>query len=118
MWGTVHALIMVVVSRCAPDEVSAFSIIDIERDTNGWTTITWESCSDHIYGVLSADELSTNTPWVGLAGMWGADGATSWTDTTTTTVDYRFYKVARMLPDGDFDGDGMPNGWEVDNGLN
>jgi hypothetical protein len=50
--------------------------------------------------------------------MWGEDRATSWTDTTTTNVDHRFYRVVRMPADGDFDDDGMPNAWELQYGLN
>lgn len=100
------------------NEAEPFTILSITQDTNGWTTVTWESCSDHIYGVLSTDELTTNTLWFGRVGMWGGDGTTSWTDSTTSGVTNRFFKVVRMLPDGDFDGDGMPNAWEVDHGLN
>lgn len=100
------------------NEAEPFKIVNIVRETNGGVTITWESCSDHIYGVFSAGDLTTNTLWIGQAAMWGGDGTTSWTDSTTTGVTNRFYKVVRMPPDGDFDGDGMPNGWEVDHGLN
>jgi hypothetical protein len=100
------------------NESESFAVLSIERDTNGWTAITWESCGDHIYGVFSTDELGTNTVWIGRAAMWGEDGTTSWTDTTTMNVDFRFYEVVRMPSDGDFDGDGIPNDWEVDHTLN
>jgi hypothetical protein len=99
-------------------EASPFCILKLQLDTNRWTTVTWESCSDHIYGVFSASELTTNSVWVGRAGMRGEDGSTSWTDAATTNVDCRFYKVLRMSANGDFDGDGIPNDWEVDHGLN
>jgi hypothetical protein len=101
------------------NEAEPFAIIAIEQGTNGWTTVTWESCSDHIYGVFSAEELSWNTEWVAQVAMWGEDGATSWTDTTTSGVTSEFYKVVRMSADAaaDYDGDGMPNAWEVDHGM-
>jgi len=105
------------VSCTITDEAAPFAILGVAQDTNGWTTITWESCSDHIYGVFSADQLSSNTFWTGRASMWGGDGSTSWTDTATTNLNFQFYRVVRMPPDGDFDGDGMPNGWEVDQQL-
>ena len=50
--------------------------------------------------------------------MWGGDATTSWTDTTATNVNQRFYQVVRMPGDGDFDSDGMPNAWELQYGLN
>jgi hypothetical protein len=78
-----------------------FSITSIQRDTNAWTTITWQSCPIFRYVVLSTDELSTNTAWLRQAYVWGwgQTNATSWTDTTTanTNVTQRFYKVQRIL---------------------
>jgi hypothetical protein len=50
------------------DEAGPFSILGVQQDTNRWTTITWESCSDHIYGVFSIDDLQTN--WIGRVSMW------------------------------------------------
>ena len=98
------------------NEADGFAIVNVQQDTNRFT-ITWESCTNYIYGVFSADELNTNTLWVGRAAMWGGDHATSWSDTTTTNLDHRFYRVVRMPPDGDFDGDEMPNAWELQYGL-
>ena len=74
-----------------------FSIISIQQDTNRWTTIQWESCPIFRYVVLSTDELNSNTVWQQQAYVWGQAGSTSWTDTTTTNVDHRFYKVRRLL---------------------
>ncbi len=89
-------MLMDSISCTITDEASPFAILSIEQDTNRWTTVTWESCSDHAYGVLSVDELDTNTAWLGRISMWGEDGSSSWTDTTTLNVDHRFYKVRRM----------------------
>jgi hypothetical protein len=88
------------VSCTITDEAAPFAILSIERDTNGWTTITWESCSDHAYRVLSTNDLGTN--WTSRVNLWGEDGSTSWTDATTTNVDQRFYKVERMPLDTGF----------------
>lgn len=101
------------------NEDDLFTIIGIEWATNGYTTVTWQSCSDHIYGVFSADELSMSTVWIGRAGMWGDDGSTSWTDTNAaSTLTSQFYKVVRIPPNEGFNGDVIPSGWAVDNGLN
>jgi hypothetical protein len=97
---------------CTNEGIAVTSIV---ADTNGWITVTWESClTNYVYGVLSSDELSTNTLWVGQAAMWGEDGTTSWTDTNSVSIDHRFYKVVRTPPDGDFDGDGLSNADELD----
>jgi hypothetical protein len=100
------------------NETDNFAIVSIQQDPDRSTTITWESCTNYIYGVLSADQPDTGTFWLGQIAMWGEDRATSWTDTTTTNVDHRFYRVVRMPADGDFDDDGMPNAWELQYGLN
>ncbi len=52
--------------------------------------------------------------------MWGDDGSTSWTDTSTAGggITNQFYKVVRIPPDEGFNGDAIPSGWAVDNGLN
>ena len=74
-----------------------FSILSVEQNTNLWTTLTWESCPIFRYLVLSADELSTNTVWLERVYIWGEAGSASWTDTTTTNLTDRFYKVRRLL---------------------
>ena len=100
------------------NETDGFAILNVQQDANKFTTITWGSCTNYIYGVFSADGLNTDTSWMGQAAMWGGDRTTSWPDMTTTNLDHRFYRVVRMPPDGDFDGDGIPNAWELQYGLN
>jgi hypothetical protein len=100
------------------NQTTAFSIIDISRDTNQFITITWESSTNFVFIVLSSDDPGTNAVWAPRAAMSGLDGATGWTDATTTNVDHGFFRVARVDPMDDFDGDGMPNGWELRYGLN
>ena len=78
------------------NDAQPFSIVDIYQDTNLYTTITWESCTNFTYTVLSADELTFETMWVERATVPGEANTTSWTDTTTTNVPARFYKVERM----------------------
>ena len=101
------------------NEGDSFSIVSIQPDENKFITVTWESCTSYIYGVLSAEKPDIGALWSGQCASWGEDGAMSWTDTTiTTNIDHRFYRIVRMPPDGDFDGDGMPNAWELQYGLN
>ena len=78
------------------NDAQPFSIVGIYQDTNLYTTITWESCTNFTYTVLSADELSFDTAWAERAMVPGEANTTSWTDTTTTNVAVRFYKVERM----------------------
>jgi hypothetical protein len=99
------------------NESEPFYVLSIMQGTSG-CAVTWSSCSDHMYGVLSADFLTPSTVYTGRAAMWGLDGSTSWTDTTTTNVAHRFYKIVRMPAGGDFDGDGIPNAWELQYGIN
>ncbi|HUI07592.1 MAG TPA: hypothetical protein VL486_11385 [Verrucomicrobiae bacterium] len=84
--------------------------------------LTWApTCTNFIFGVLSADDLlGANTAWVGRIGRWGDPGGTmDWTD-TTANLSSRFFKVVRVLPtsDSDWDADGLPDAWEADYGLN
>ena len=105
--------------RCGiTNETASFAILSIQQDANRSISMTWESCTNYIYGVLSADELDTGTFWLGQIAMWGEDSTTSWTDETTISADHHFYRVVRMSPSDDFDGDGMPNAWELQYGLN
>lgn len=102
---------------CALSNDEAFFITSITDDTNG-TTLAWQSCTNQVYGVLFTESLETNTAWTPVAWMRGNDGETIWTDTNRIGVAQVFYKIERLAPDADEDGDGMPNGFEVDNGLN
>ena len=38
------------------NESDSFAIISIQQDPNGSTIITWESCTNYIYGVFYADQ--------------------------------------------------------------
>jgi hypothetical protein len=100
------------------NEAGRFAMISIQEATSNSISMTWESCTNYIYAVLSADEPDAGTFWSGRFALWGENGTTSWTDTTTINIDHRFYRVVRMPADGDFDGDGMPNAWELQYGLN
>jgi len=88
------------------------------QDTNGRVTLAWESCSDHLYELQTAEELSPQTVWTARALMIGGDRVTSWTDTNAPAYAQRFYRVQRLNPSSDSDGDGMPDGWELQYGLN
>ncbi|MGO9527033.1 MAG: RCC1 domain-containing protein, partial [Verrucomicrobiia bacterium] len=78
-----------------------FYITSITQGTNG-TTITWQSCPNMIYFVLSAETLQSNTHWAWRTlPMWGQNGSTIWTDSTTTNgsgITSMFYKVGRRPP--------------------
>ena len=111
-------LAFLIAAAARSDEPEQFAIIGIQQDSEQAITLTWESCTNYIYGVLSADEPDVCLAWPGQIAMWGEDGQTSWTDATASNVDQRFYRVVRMSPDGDFDGDQMPNAWELQYGLN
>ncbi|HUJ71296.1 MAG TPA: hypothetical protein VLZ30_03575, partial [Verrucomicrobiae bacterium] len=78
------------------NDAQPFSVVDISQDTDFYTTVSFESCTNWLYGVLSTDELTTNTIWQTRAYMWGLVSTTSWTDVSTTNIDQRFYKVVRM----------------------
>jgi hypothetical protein len=104
-------MLMDSVSCSITDEASPFTIIDIHQDANRFTTITFESCSDHAYLVASTDALTTNTIWTYRVSMVpGQDGTTSWTDAGTTNITVRFYRVHRLWL-GDTVGDGIPDWW-------
>jgi hypothetical protein len=106
-------------SNCViTNELDAFVILDIVANTNGWMTVTWESCTDHDYVVYANELIESNDLWVARAAMRGVDGSTSWTDETAAASGHRFYRVGRLTLTGDEDGDGMPNDWEVEQGFN
>jgi hypothetical protein len=102
MYGNALAQPMDAGACSITNDTQPFSFLDIYMDNNGYTTVDFESCTNYLYGVLSTDELSTNTVWQTRAFLWGMIGSTGWTDTTTTNVDHRFYKALRMPP---------PNEW-------
>ena len=97
------------------NETDSFAIGSITSDTNGWATITWLSCTDHVYAVCTTEELSDTNVWTSQQWMWGADGTTSWTDTNAPAFPSRFYRVVRANPNTL--NNGIPYGWAVTYGL-
>ena len=107
--------------QCETNE-RPFEIVDIRPTDNGGVVVTWTPTrTNEIFGVFSADGfLGNDTVWTSRGGVWGDEtGVMSWTD-TTAMVASRFYKVVRIVPtaDSDWDGDGIPDPWETDYGLN
>jgi hypothetical protein len=109
------------------DETSAFSIVDVHCDTNDFTVLSFESCTDHVYVVYSTDSL-TGGVWNNVATLPGQLGTTSWADLTTPAAQQRFYRVRRLdagsllFPAGqygvDSDGDGYTDFEETLLGFN
>ena len=95
-----------------------FRIMDLYQDANGFINLTWESSTQTMYQVQAAPEMTFTTEWAEVKTLVGNpnDPMTSYLDTDAPTFDHRFYRVVALC--GDFDGDGMPNGWEIQNGLN
>lgn len=99
------------------DESQPFHVLDAWKETHGAVTLLWESCHDHFYLVQAKTNL-TDPSWDPIAALTGEDGWTSWTDANASAFDHRFYRVARLDPAGDFDGDGLSNGAELALGAN
>ncbi len=95
-----------------------FAFTRIAAGTNRWVSISWESCTNFVFGVFATENLSVTNGWSAQAWLSGATGTTSWTDTNAPSAPARFYKVRRLTQAGDDDGDTIPNGWEVAHGLN
>jgi hypothetical protein len=98
-----------------PDDAAAFSVLSIAQDTNYWTTTTWQSCPDHVYVVQSEFSLTPTSSWTDVAWMWGGNGTTNWTDTSTVGQTQGFYRVVRGNPNTL--NNGVPYGWAVTYGL-
>jgi len=77
-----------------------FRFTDIHLDATHNTILTWQACTNFIYGVFSTDVLTTNTFWAWRTYLFGQPNSNTWTDTTTTATNIvnRFYRVARKLP--------------------
>jgi len=95
--------------ECQSDDEAPFVIEAIARLTNGWTEITFTTCTDRVYAVQSADGLRTNTAWQTREVWVGLNEIKTWTDETTAEVTNRFYRVPRLTFAGDFDNDGLSN---------
>jgi alpha-tubulin suppressor-like RCC1 family protein len=78
----------------------AFRFTGITLDPSRDTILTWQACTNFIYGVFSTDVLTTNTFWTWRTYLFGQPNSMTWTDTTTTATNIvsRFFKIARKLP--------------------
>ncbi|HTS17721.1 MAG TPA: right-handed parallel beta-helix repeat-containing protein [Verrucomicrobiae bacterium] len=98
-----------------------FSVLSITRATNS-VTLAWKpTCTNYAFGVFSTDQpLTTNSQYQSRAGMWGSlSGTSAWTDFGVTNRQ-RFYKILRIepTPTSDWNGDGLPDEWDLQYGLN
>ena len=100
------------------DETAAFAMLTIRPATGGGMMLTWESCTDHVYEVRAAATVGGTLTGDLLTTVVGTAGSTSWIDTQAAAFPRRFYRVRRQYSSEDADGDGIPNGWELQYGLN
>jgi hypothetical protein len=107
---------------CSVPTNAIFAMLSISQDTNAWTwLVAGPTCTNYLVGWFSTDALSTNTTWVPRAGGWAGDTTTTWADTSTTNIAQQFYRAIMILPtttNSDWNGDGIPDIWEADQGLN
>jgi len=103
------------ISCTITDETSGFGFTDIETDTNG-CTLTWTSCSDHVYILQAENSLTPTSSWADIAWMWGSDGTTTYLDTNAVGQTQEFYRVVRASPD-ELNNGVIPYGWAVSEGL-
>ena len=99
------------------DETAAFAMVAIQPTAQGGMTLIWESCTDHVYEVQAAMPAAGRFTWDLLAVVVGQAGRTSWTDNNARTPGNRLYRIRRQWSSEDADGDGIPNGWELQFGL-
>ncbi|MCG3146937.1 MAG: hypothetical protein PCFJNLEI_00372 [Verrucomicrobiae bacterium] len=90
----------------------AFQILDITYNPNGSTTLWWDTCTNFVDTVFSANALSNKFVWTTNAVLLGVAGTTSWTDYSTTNLLRRFYKIGRHEW-VDTLGDGIPKEWRA-----
>jgi hypothetical protein len=114
--GTAHGQTCGITNAAQP-----FSVLSITRATNS-VTLTWKpTCTNYAFGVFSTDQpLTTNSQYQTRAGMWGSlSGTSQWTDFGVTNRQ-RFYKILRIepTPTSDWNGDGLPDEWDLQYGLN
>jgi probable HAF family extracellular repeat protein len=108
---------------CTVPTNANFAVLSISRDTNGWTwLVAGPTCTNYLAGWFSADTLSSNTTWIPSAGGWAGNGTSAWTDTNvTSSVTSWLYRAILVLPIigvSDWSGDGIPDTWKADQGLN
>jgi len=78
------------------NESDPFAVLTIQPDSNGWMTLTWESCTGRVYAVEARTDLLDGLGWVALASNAGEVGSTAWTDFDAPAYPQRFYRVQRQ----------------------
>ncbi len=96
------------------NETAPFSIVSVTMGGTG-CTLTWTSCSDHVYVLQGESSLTPTSSWTDIAWMWGTDLTTTFLDTNAVGKTQGFYRVIRGNPNTL--NNGIPYGWAVDNGL-